>query len=258
MIRAATGILAALVLVAAPASAEYVIGVESGFGTGNTNLDGDPVSITQNVDTGTITDMVACGNQPVDCTPNGVNGCTTENAWGRLYNLDDAHSINDALAIQSVDIAHLIAFKETGEDITLELNLYTLNEPDALAYAALTSIGQTVVAVPGDDSASNTFQNVAVAGLVDDPNVKDLFVEQFAPEDGTVAPLISYRSGGNGAGEFADSYLASASCGLPDLTPFAGIGFGNIHLIQVVNGKLEGGSTPTQEASWSEIKSLYQ
>jgi hypothetical protein len=256
MVRAATGILVALVLAAAPASAEFVLSVELGSGHGTVNNANDPISITQNVDPTTLSNMVACGN--AGCTPDGVVTCTTDNQWARVYNLDDAHSINDPFAVQSVDIGHLIAVHELGEDLSMDVNLYTLAEGMAVSYANVALIGTATTVVPGDGSASGTLQNIPVAGLVTDSNNSDLVVEQVQLTNGTVAPFSAYRAGGNGAGEFGPSYLASASCGLNDLATFASIGFGTIHLVQTVNGKVEDGSTPTEAASWGEIKSLYK
>jgi len=256
MIRLATGIVALLAVLAAPAAAELTHETVLGGVGGPVNAANDPISITQSQDTSTASDMVACGLS--SCTPDGVFGCTTENHWGRIYDLDSVHSINDPFAINSVDVGHVVSSTETGTTNTLEVNLYTVVEPAPLSVANTTSIGGTSVEIPGDGSVNGAIENIAVAGLVDDPNTKDLVVEQFHPQDGTVSPFRAYRAGGNLNGEFASSYLYSDSCALTDWTAFSAIGFGQIHLVQVVNGKIDGGSTPTESASWGSIKQLYQ
>lgn len=249
MIRTATGIVAALVLVVAPASAEWVQdnGPATGNHQGTVNANDNPISITQSQ----VPDQITDGNS-VHCGATGTP-YHTPNSYMRRFLLSQAHSINDAFDILSVDMAHEVANTDSGEPQPIDVNLYTIANGAALTFGALGSIGGSTIMIP--TGTENAFENVSVTGTVADPVGTDLVVEYFSP-DGRDPVFNSYYVGSNNLGQFGDSYLAAADCGITEPTSTAAIGFPGMHLIMVVNGKT-GDVIPTEEASWGAIKALY-
>lgn len=248
MIRLATGILAALVLIVAPASAELVHSNITGSASGPVNAANAPVSITQNLDPNTVVaGSVHCGTTG---TP-----YHTPNSYMRRFLLSAQHGINATLTVNSVDIAHESANTDSGEPQPIDVNLYTIGTGvGTLTFGALASIGSATIMVPTGTALA--LENVAVNGVVGDPTLDDLVVEIFSP-DGRDPVFNSYYVGSNNLGQIQPAYLAAVDCGIPEPTATSAIGFPDMHVIMVVNGDTEGG-TPTEDASWSSIKALYQ
>jgi hypothetical protein len=181
-----------------------------------------PLSITQNVDPATVEQVnVACSN----------GGISTENAWLRLFDLDDDHGAVGQFCVKNLDYAVEIA---TGAP-DLNVRTYCLNEGLPFLYAFMTLVDD--VAVSQADTALEFF-NVEVNGCCDSAT-QDLAVEVFAEDCLTNGTCLQFWLGANDNGQTAPSYIASASCGILDPTDMALIGFPSIAVVYTVNGNDE-------------------
>ncbi|MBC8099855.1 MAG: hypothetical protein H7Y11_10465, partial [Armatimonadetes bacterium] len=179
-----------------------------------------PVSITQSVDTTTITsgNSVACNN--------GV--AHTDNSYYRVFDLAADFSLPNGMTVTSVDLGLEQLTGGNGAQ-PMEINLYTTStNPPTLA--SLTLLGSTAFSVPDAQSVVSNFpiNNVFV------PAGSTLVVEIFTPDGAADGNL--FFIGSNANGENDPTYLAAADCGITNPTPVAGIGFPDMHIVMVVNG----------------------
>lgn len=189
-----------------------------------------PNSITQNVDTATITQL-----NSVSCNAGGLH---TDNSYIRRFALNVDHGIVGAFTVQSLDWAIEVA-NASGATQPVEVNLFSIPTGSPLTFANLTAIGSTAVAQADAALAGVT---TAVNGVISDPTTTDLVVEVFTPSGQTAGN--SFFIGSNNAGQTAPSYLAAPACGVVEPTDTAAIGFPGMHIIMVVNGD-EAGAVPT-------------
>jgi subtilisin family serine protease len=167
---------------------------------------------------------IMAGNS-VACSPDG-GFTTTENGYLRTFTLEDFGIFSDFDVTQvSFGIESL-----SGVPQTLTVNLFTL---DAMpfTYANMTLIGSASATF---SPQSLTIVSVPVTGNV--PAGATLVVEVDAPHGGGAG---GFFIGSNNAGQSAPSYLRSASCGLPEPTDTAAIGFPNMHIVMNVTGFAE-------------------
>jgi hypothetical protein len=164
----------------------------------------------------------------VACSPdNGLT--TTENGYLRTFDLAD-FDIDGDFAVNSVSFG----VEAVSPAQTLTVNLYTLE--GEFIYANLTPIGSDQVTVQDQNLALIT---VPVEGVA--PAGSTLVVEIDAPDQSGVGRLFI---GSNNAGQTAPSYLRSASCGLPEPTDTADIGFPGMHIVMNVTGETGAGGVP--------------
>ncbi len=184
-------------------------------GSTNTGFNRVPASVTQSLDTSTITALnsVAC---PAD-----------NDSYMRRFDLT-VDGITTSFNVESIDFGI-----ETATALGLTVNLYTIPKASPLTFANLTLIGTAPFAATAAQSA--TVQNAPVIGLVADPMTVDLVVEIFAPDFTNGA---TFFVGSNAGGQTAPSYLASAGCGAAEPTDTAVLGFPGMHVIMVVNGDI--------------------
>ena len=247
----ATAFLSALLVAGFANAATLDVGTGTGTSADTPVFNLAPVSITQSLDTASLTaaTMVHCGD------PN--TGYHTENSYGRRFQLFLDHSIVTQFTVLSVDYGVQLAFGDSFPDMPVDINLYTIPNGGALLFANLNLIGTATDALPGDGSADLTFRNLAVGGVVLDPIGDDLFVEIHTP-DGQPT-LDAMWPGGNSGGETAANYIAAVACGINEPTATGSIGFPDAHLFMIVNGDDDDTPpTPTVESNWSALKDLYR
>jgi hypothetical protein len=177
-----------------------------------------PVSITQSNDPYTIEAGVS-----VACS-NGVY--TLENAYLRLFDLDDDHGLTGMFAAENVDWG----METLTGTLPIDVNIYCLDDGLPFLYTFMNLVGSgTTQAVDGQ----LLFYNTTVSGACDSATQR-MAVELFGDDCEILGTCTLYWIGMNALGQTAPSYIASASCGLPD--PFYdGFIFWQ-HLVMVVNG----------------------
>jgi len=197
------------------------------------------VSITQNNDTGVIDALasVAC-----------VGAGTTQNPYLRRFFLNTDHGIVDQFTVQSVDFGT----EECTAAVIAAVNIYSIAAGDAFTYANLTLEDTAPVELSPADVG--LFTNVPVGGVFPDPVGSDLVMEVSVPDLSALGAF--YFIGSNFAGATRDAYIATVDCGISDPIAVSDIGFPDAQFIMVVNGD-EAGTVPTEDATWSEVKSLF-
>ena len=207
-----------------------------------------PLTITQNLDITVIeTGSVACGVGDVS---------TVDNQYLRRFLLSTDHGIVDEFTVESVDFAVQEVSSAAGgggiASLTVEFNIYSIASGDAFTYANMTLEDTATIDLFGTDEG--TFLNVPIGGVFSDPTATDLVVE-VAAGDFTAAAL-SFRLGSNSLGATRDAYIASNTCSIVEPTPVSAIGFSESQYLFIVNGEEES-TVPTEDATWSEVKSLF-
>jgi hypothetical protein len=178
-----------------------------------------PQSITQSTDPYTIQD-----NTSIAC----VGAVTTENAWLRLFDLDDDHGLVDTFTVESVDWGT----QRAVGPVDLTLSVYCLDEGLPFLYQFMDVRDSTALSLADIELE---FHNTAIGGSCDTAT-EDMAVEIFA-EHCDITGCISYFVGMNTQGETAPAYIASASCGIPEPLDLSVICFGiDCDLVMVVNG----------------------
>ncbi|MGH9119075.1 MAG: carboxypeptidase-like regulatory domain-containing protein, partial [Acidimicrobiales bacterium] len=161
----------------------------------------------------------------VACTGGGT---TRDNGYLRTFVLDDFDITSD------FDVTNVSFGIETlNQAQAVTVNLYTL-EGD-LVYANLTLIGTTEVTLSPQDL---TIVDVPVSGTA--PAGSTLVVEVDVPD----MPTGAFFIGSNPDGQTAPSYLRSATCGLPEPTDAAEVGFPDMHIVMNVTGEAGAGDVP--------------
>jgi len=179
-----------------------------------------PVTITQNFDPDTLEagTSVACSDSVY----------TTENAWLRLFDLNDDHGLSDAFTVENVDWG----METLTGDVDIHVNIYCLEDGLPFLYQFLTfQDAATTPATTGD----LVFYNTPVGGTCD-VETQSLAVELFGDDCAIVGTCTLYWIGANHLGQTAPSYIATASCGIVDPTDLGAIGFPDSHLVMVVHG----------------------
>jgi hypothetical protein len=177
-----------------------------------------PVTITQSVDPYTIEAgaSVACSD--------GVY--TKENAWLRLFDLDGDHGLTGMFGTESVDWG----METLTGTLPIDVNIYCLDDGLPFLYAFMILVGSgTTQAVDGQ----LLFYNTPVSGACDSATQR-MAVELYGDDCEILGTCTLYWIGMNTLGQTAPSYIASASCGLPD--PYYDGFIIWQHLVMVVNG----------------------
>jgi hypothetical protein len=179
------------------------------------------IGITQSVDPYTIEAgaSVACSG----------GGFTTENAWLRLFDLDGDHGLVGAFHVDSVDWG----METVTGSLDITVNVYCLDEGLPFLYAFMELKGSAATPVADEEL---TFHNTAVGGGCDSAT-EDMAVELFGDDCEILGTCTLYWIGMNDLGETGPTYIASASCGIPDPWHL----FDPNHLVMVVHGL---GGTP--------------
>jgi subtilisin family serine protease len=169
-------------------------------------------------------DIVASNS--VACSPDGGIS-TAENGYLRHFTLDDFDIASD---FQVTEVSFGIENLTVAQ--TLTVNLYTMIDPGGpFSYANFQQIGSAGAALPAQQA---TIVAVPVTGTV--PAGATLVVEVDAPD---LSGVGGFFIGSNSSGQTAPSYLRSASCGIPEPTDTAAIGFPGMHIVMNVTGNAE-------------------
>jgi hypothetical protein len=181
-----------------------------------------PHSITQSVDPATITP-----NNSISCN-NGFGH--TENSYLRRFFLDTGHGIVNQFDIVSIDIGVDRSSSASGIQ-QVNVRGYSIPKGAPLTFANMSSFVATAIALA---DGGPRIVNVGSAGFIADPTTHDLVIEVHTP-DGQVDGNL-FWIGSNANGETHPSYFAAADCGIPEPTPFADLGFPNVHVVMTVHG----------------------
>jgi subtilisin family serine protease len=189
-------------------------------------------------------DIVALNS--VGCSPDG-GFSTTENGYLRHFVLDDFDITSD-FAVSEISFA----IEELGIAQTVTVNLFTMDDPDGpFEYGNFTEIGTADVSLAPQ---AMTMVTVPVTGTA--PAGSTLVVEVDVPD---MSGAGAFFIGSNPNGQTAPSYLRSASCGLPEPTDTATIGFPGMHIVMNVTGSTDGGAPTCDVPSstpWVDVDPL--
>lgn len=180
-----------------------------------------PVTLTHSV-SNTIQsgNSQACGSTQ--------SGYTAQNSFWRVYDLDGDFGIFNPFTVQGV----VFGVDNTNGIFDVTVRAYTLSGPFTLEN--LTLISQANLQL---DSASNgtlVSLNLPPATM---SAQQDLVIEIDVP-NGQAQPANFYPAS-NDLGQTDPSYLSAPSCGFPEPTDLAALGFPEMHLVMTVNGDTE-------------------
>ncbi|WP_211242986.1 calcium-binding protein [Sinimarinibacterium sp. CAU 1509] len=141
--------------------------------------------------------------------------------------LNADHGIAGAFTVNTVRIG--VQEAGTSGSQPIELRLYSIPSTAPLVFANLTSIGSAAATV---NDGTLFFMDIPVSGTVLDPTTEDLVVDIHVPGG---APY--FFPGANSAGQTGPTYLAAATCMLPEITDIATQGFPDDNIVMLVSGE---------------------
>lgn len=220
--------------------------------THDANLRDECEWISQNFDPWTVgLSQVACANQ--------ADGYTTENWWGRQFFLLEDHWIEGEIGVCQI----AFGVQSLTGDMDIDLVLYTISNTHGVMFGwgDITEVTRQSVSITPAHEMS-----ILEVELLNPPmanaDTHNFIVAIDAPHGEGAGPggsNIMFWSAANEFGALMDSYLASASCGLPDPTPVSAIGFPDAQtVLNLCVGEDCGEPTPISEGSWGAVKSLYR
>lgn len=179
------------------------------------------------LDTTTITHSasqnIMAGNS-VACSSDG-GSTTTENGYLRTFVLEDFGIFGDFDIVEvSFGLENL-----SGVGQALDVNIFTL-DAEPFIYDNMTLIATESIFL---DPQSLTIIELPIEATI--PAGSTLVVEVDWPDTSGVS---GFFIGSNNLGQTAPSYLRSASCGLPQPTNVADIGFPGMHIVMNVTGSV--------------------
>lgn len=183
-----------------------------------------PLGTGAGIDIAQMTDNAPQAQNSIACGTPGVS--TSATSWWRRFYFDEHAAVGASTTINSVTIA-----SETGPSLPVTVNVYTIAHDvavDTVPTSQLTLIGTGSGTVGGE----MTTTTIAIpSASVDDTIGKDLVVEYHVDgtDDGAFYP------GGNPSPQTHATLMSSESCGQPEPTDAAVLGFPDFHLIMVVN-----------------------
>ena len=170
-----------------------------------------------------LTHSVSQEIAPVTGVRCGGGGTTAENSFLRTYTLTD-FGIDGNFNVTAVQFGVETA---VGPALPLEARIYLL-EGD-FVFANMTLLGTGT----GSVSSANDLSVVTIPVEAEVPAGSTLVVEVFV-FDSTTSDMFP---GANSEGETSPSFIASETCGIPEPTPYAAIGFPDAHLVLNVVGE---------------------
>jgi hypothetical protein len=185
----------------------------------------EPCSLTQNYEP-TILEggSLACTNGIV----------TTDNWFGRIYDLDGDHGISGTYCVESLDYA----LSWVTEPMPTKYQVSCLPQGTAGIFSlpmALLDDGEVFSVVIDEATADGEFRNVVLGGCCT-AETEDLAIFAITP-DCVELGCGAYFPGVNYLGQTRDWYIAAPDCGLSDLYVSAVLaGWPEALLIQVVHG----------------------
>lgn len=177
-----------------------------------------PISLTHSVSlTIQSGNSQACGSTQ--------SGYTAQNSFWRVYDLDGDFGIIDPFTVQGV----IFGVDNTNGIFNVTVRAYTLSGPFTLEN--LTLISQASIQL--DDASNGTLVSVELPPAIMSAQL-DLVIEIDVP-NGQSQPANFYPAS-NDLGQTDPSYLSAPSCGFPEPTDLAALGFPEMHLVMIVNG----------------------
>ncbi len=174
---------------------------------------GGGITITQSVDTSTITAL-----NSVACPPD-------DDAYFRRFDLTVDGITND-FNVSQVSVA--IETADPGMPLTA--NIYSLPKSSTFEFANLSLLGSATQNTIGGNAY---FETLPVSATLSNPSLNDLVFEVFAPDFTNSA---NFFIGSNAGGQTGLSFLSSAGCGAVEPTELGSLGFPNMHIIMNVTG----------------------
>jgi hypothetical protein len=201
------------------------------------------ITMTHSLDPVTIV-----GGNSVACAATSTVQQTTENSYLRTF-IPANFGATGPIQVTKVSISTEAAEHPAGvQDVTLNIYIDT-NGGAPASFAELMLVGTAVVQVPDGSLAPVDFDNLAIGPI----NANDaMVVEIFTPDYTATFPNENavFFIGSNPFGETDASYIASASCGLPNPATLAAVGFPGMHIIMTVTAEdFTGGCYPDCDGS---------
>ena len=183
-----------------------------------------PISITHSLSLSIQSgNSQACGSTQ--------SGYTAQNSFWRTFDLDGEFGIIDSFTVEGV----IFGVDNTNGIFDVTVRAYTLSGPFTIENLTLLSQANLQL-----DSASNgTLVSVPLPPTTI-PAQRDLVIEIDVP-NGQAQPANFYPAS-NDLGQTNASFLSAPSCGFPEPTDLATLGFPDMHLVMVVTGDT---SSPT-------------
>jgi subtilisin family serine protease len=196
-----------------------------------------PSTITQSA-----SQVIVSGNS-VACVDDAT-GFTTDNSYWRAFNMA-AFTGGQQYDTTTISFGIELAESGGGTGQSVIVNLYANNGAPfpggtrvLIGSAPLTAADQSLTVLSANLTAT------VPAGTL------ELVMEVHSPDG--VPDGNRFFIGSNASGETGPSYISAVACGIPDPTPFATIGFPDVHVVFNVNGSCPGGTptpTPTPTAT---------
>lgn len=216
---------------------------------------------------GTLTQLVnntLITNGMVTCNTGGTAGAPqyhVQNSFWRAYRPSDSGVVQPiTVTCITYAVEYALAGAAANPPLTqpLEIRLrVAANTAPTTFPAAIPAITHTEI-FNQPNVAPNAAQRIFTRGInaltpiVLNPN--DLLVVELYLPDGVAGQNVLFP-GKNGLGETAQGYLSAPGCGMTAPTPFAGIGFPNVHLLLDVNYNFVG-ATPAPIVSATSVPNI--
>lgn len=169
---------------------------------------------------------------------------TADNQWYRRFHLDTDHGIVGGFQVTGVLFtAEGLYEQENPMDLNqiVHLNFHSIAKADPMLLANLTLIGTQDCQIPKMErlvlAEGVAIQSSGNFGTLPDVTTHDLVFEISA--DLSLDPegvQYGFYLGGNDDGETREGYLSSVTCGFPEPTLLADLGFPNVHFVMIVYG----------------------
>jgi hypothetical protein len=185
----------------------------------------DALSITQNGEPGVIeSGAVACAD----------TGVTTDNWFGRVYDLDGDHGLTGQFCVSSLDYAVELVTDPTSTTFQVSCLEQGTAGSHSLSLADLDA-GEVFSVTLDTGPAEMEFLNQPLGGccVAEESDLAVFVITEDCLESGSCG---GYFAGQNQLGQIRDWYLAAPDCTIVDPVSSQAIGFAPF-LVQVVNGE---------------------
>lgn len=192
----------------------------------------------------------------VNCQISGTNLAT---GYLRRFFLSADHSINDPIAVNSVDIGiendtAAVSGACAGNPITV--NVYRIPTGADFVYANMELVETANFSLGG--TTGGTVVNVPMPGPGGlQPATHDLVVEWVSCDNFTAGGGGNLFPGANDDGQTQPSYVAAADCGINQPVTLDSLGFPNSHNVLTVNGNTTEGDTPGDNRATFSVSKIF-
>jgi len=188
----------------------------------------DPVRLSHSLE-----EFLVTGGTAIACASTAAPQTSSDNQFWRAFTLSD-FGVTESVTIENVEFGIENLTLPTLIEADITINLYQAPGGSAPS-TGLELIGSTVATL-GDRALEVV--TVDVTGVVDAGNALVVEINQpnFQDLSGGLTGDVFFP-GANSFGENDPSYISSAGCGTAEPTPYADIGFPEVHLIIIANGE---------------------